>query len=256
MRLISFMSPGYPRSLFNTLAKFIEAEVEFDETQSGPAPGEDPFASGEADLGWVCSTSFVDLGTRGEVPSIKLTGVAWVPDDPGVNGRPVYFGDLVTLPGSGIESFEDLQGKRLGCNDEVSLSGYHSWSFALDDRGLPDDFADRVLTGGHHTSLDLLLAGDIDAALVDSVVRVGRARSDDAIAGLNIIERLGPWPVQPLVARSSMDASEIADVRRRLLDAANRPEVQAELEAACLTTLVEVGPDHYEAVREAMERRS
>lgn len=256
MRLLSYMSPGFPRPLFDALAAVIGAEVEFDETQSGPAPGVDPFDAGEADLGWICSTSFVELGARGDDPSIELTGVAWVPDDPDVNGRPVYFGDLVTLPDSGIRTFDDLRGKTIGCNDEVSLSGYHSWSFELDDRELPDDFATRVLTGGHHYSIDRLLAGEIDAALVDSVVRTARARADEAVADFHIIERLGPWPVQPLVARSSMSADEIARVRDLLLGAKDDPAVRAELDAACLTTLVEVGPDHYAPVRTAMERRA
>ena len=254
MRLLTYMSPGFPRSLFDTFAAVLDSEVEFDETQSGPAPGVDPFAAGDADLGWICSTSFVELGIRGDEPSIELAGVAWVPDDPDVNGRPVYFGDLITLPDSGIETFSDLEGKTIGCNDKVSLSGYYSWSFELADRGLPDDFATRVLTGGHHYSIDRLLAGEIDAALVDSVVRTGRARADQAVADVHIIDRLGPWPVQPLVARSSMSADEIARVRELLLDAADHPDVRAELDAACLTTLVEVGPDHYAPVRAAMDR--
>ena len=248
------MSPGFPYSLFTSLARIVDAEVDFDETASGPAPGVDPFRGGEADLGWICSTSFVELGTRGDEPTIELAGVAWVPDDPDCHGRPVYFGDLVTLPESGIETFEDLAGRTIGCNDEVSLSGNYSLTFALEDRDLPYDFATRVMTGGHHMSLDRLLAGEIDVALVDSVVRMGRARADERIANLRIIERLGPWPVQPLVARSTMSADDVARVRRLLLEATERPEIQAELDAACLTTLVEVGADHYAPVRVAMER--
>ena len=248
------MSPGFPRSLFTSLGNIVGAEVDFDETASGPAPGVDPFLSGEADLGWICSTSFVDLGTRGSEPSIELAGVAWVPDDPDSNGRPVYFGDLVTRADSGITTFDDLAGRTVGCNDEVSLSGNYSLTFALEDRGLPADFVTRVMTGGHHTSLDRLIAGEIDAAVVDSVVRTARARADDRIGDLHIIERLGPWPVQPLVARSTMSPEEVADVRRLLLNAADRPEIKAELEAACLTGLVEVGPDHYAPVRDAMDR--
>ncbi len=254
--MISYMSPGFPRSLFTSLAALVDAEVTFDEERSGPAPGVDPFAAGVADLGWICSTSFVDLATRDEDPSVELTGVAWVPDDPDANGRPIYFGDLVTQPDSGITTFADLAGKSVGCNDEVSLSGYHSLSFALDDRHLPDDFVHRVLTGGHHTSIDMLLAGELDVALVDSVVRTGRARADQRVADLRIIERLGPWPVQPLVARSTMPADQIAEVRTLLLEAVDRPDIRAELDAACLTGLVEVDSDHYAAVREAMDRTS
>lgn len=248
------MSPGFPRSLFTTLARLVDAEVSFDETQSGPAPGSDPFKSGDADLGWVCSTSFVDLAANGDDPSVSLVGVAWVPDDPDAHGRPVYFGDVVTLPDSGIETFEDLEGATMGCNDEVSLSGYYSLDFALDDRGLAPTYVDRVLTGGHHASLDQLLAGQLDAAVIDSVVRRTRARDDEAVASLRVIERLGPWPVQPLVARVGLPADAVDEVRQRILDAANSPEIKAELNKAGLVGLIEVDADHYSPVRQAMDR--
>ena len=254
MRILSYLSPGFPRSLFECLAEIVDAEVDFDEELSGPAPGHDPFATGAADLGWICSTSFVDLATRGEQPTVTLTGVAWVPDDPDANGRPVYFGDLVTRADSGITSFDDLAGRTVGCNDPVSLSGYHSMRFALDDRGLDESFTSLVFTGGHHQSLDLVLSGELDAAVIDSVVRTGRARLDSAVEELQIIERLGPWPVQPLVARATLDTEQIDRVRELLLEAADRPEIQAELHAASLSKLVEVGPDHYADVRRAMDR--
>lgn len=257
MRLLSYLTPGFPTSLFKTLGELIDAEVDFDQQLSGPAPGVDPFGDGSADLGWICSTSYVDLATRGDDPTIRLAGVAWVPDDPDVDGRPVYFGDLVTAPHSDIRCFADLADRRVGCNDPVSLSGHHALRFAMSDRGHdPDAFADLVFTGGHHRSLDLLLAGEIDAAVIDSVVRTGRARSDDRVAELRIIERLGPWPVQPLVARSTLSDEEVAQVRRLLLEANESPVVKRELAAACLSRLVEVGPDHYDAIRRAMERNS
>jgi ABC-type phosphate/phosphonate transport system substrate-binding protein len=254
MRLVSYMAPGFPHSLFTALAKVMGAEVSFDETLSGPAPGHDPFADGSADFGWICSTSFVDLATRSDVPSVVLAGGAWVPDDPDANGRPVYFGDIVARPDSPITCFADLGGTRIGCNDPVSLSGHHSLRLAMAERELADDFADLVFTGGHHRSLDLLLAGEVDAAVVDSVVRTGRARQDPQVADLRIIERLGPWPVQPLVARSSLDPNIVRGVRHALLAACEAPEIKAELEAACLTGLVEVGPDHYAGIRAALQR--
>lgn len=250
------MSPGFPSSLFELLGDIIDADVSFDDTLSGPAPGDNPFVDATADFGWICSTSYVDLATRGPDPTIQLAGVAWVPDDPGSNGRPVYFGDLVVRADSGIESFDDLVGRRIGCNDPVSLSGYHSLRFALQDRGLDEStFAELAFTGGHHHSLDQVISGEIDAAVTDSVVRTARARIDEDVASLRIIERLGPWPVQPLVARSSLDAEQIDTVRRLILHASERDDVKAELEAAALSHFVEVGPDHYAAVSAAMQKR-
>lgn len=254
MRLISYMSPGFPRSLFERLAAVVGAEVEFDESHSGPVAPADPFADGSFDLGWICSTSFVEMHTRKDDPSITLAGVAWVPDDPDSNGRPVYFGDIITKQDSGIETFADLRGRTIGSNDEVSLSGNYALQFAIRDRGLPEDFVSQVFTGGHHASIDRLLAGEIDAAIVDSVVRIGRARLDPDVDALRIVERLGPWPVQPLVARSTLDPDRLAELRRLLLEASDDPAIQAELRAASLTHLVEVDSDHYAAVHEAMEQ--
>jgi len=254
MRLVSYMSPGFPESLFERIGDVIGARVEFETELSGPAPGTNPFVDDDADFGWICSTSFVDLAAEGDDPSIQLVGVAWVPDDPDANGRPVYFGDVVTRSGSGIASFDDLAGRRIGCNDRVSLSGHYALRFAIEDRGYGDDFAELVFTGGHHNSLDALAAGEIDAAVVDSVVRTTRARIDADVAELRLIDRLGPWPVQPLVARRTLDPEQIATARRLLLEASTSPEIRAELDAAALSHFVAVGENHYAAVHAAMQR--
>ncbi|MDW3219458.1 MAG: PhnD/SsuA/transferrin family substrate-binding protein [Acidimicrobiales bacterium] len=255
MQFVSYMSPGFPESLFEVLAREMGAELHFETETSGPAPGTDPFRDGTFDLGWICSTSFVDLALHRAEPSVRIAGVAWVPDDPDAHGRPVYFGDVVVRPDAPFTSVADLAGLRIGCNDVVSLSGHYALRFAIEDLGAhPDDFAELVFTGGHHHSLDALVRGEIDACVVDSVVRIGRSRHDAAVAGLRVIDRLGPWPVQPLVARHDFDDAELHRLRTALLAANDRPEVRAELERAALTTLVEVGVDHYTDLHAAMER--
>ncbi len=252
---MSYLTPGFPTELFELLAERLGAELFFESEMSGPPPGEDPFADGTYDLGWVCSTSFVDLALRCTVPSVQLAGVAWVPQDPGSQGRPVYFGDIVVPADSPVRRFEDLAGLRMGCNDPVSLSGNYALTFALRDRDLADDFCQMEFTGGHHASLDALTTASgpaLDAAVVDSVVRIGRARHDEEVASLRVVERLGPWPVQPLVVRSTMPSEERARLAAVLLGLNEDPTVRAALADASLERLVAVGPDHYAAVRSAM----
>lgn len=247
------MTPGFPLSLFERIADAVDADLELDQTQSGPAPGTDPFAAGEADLGWICSTSFVDLATRTSEPSVRLAGVAWVPQDPDVEGRPQYFGDIVVPQDSPIESFADLAGRSIGCNDEVSLSGHYAFRIAAYEHGAdPDAFADLRFTGGHHYSLDQVIAGELDAAVVDSVVRTSRAMIDPGAAGLRIVERLGPWPVQPLVASSKLDHDLVAQVRDALLASNHDRAMQQELQAASLTGFVPVDANHYLPIRNAL----
>ena len=255
MQFVSYMSPGFPESLFELLAHKMRAELHFETKTSGPPADEDPFRDGRFDLGWICSTSFVDLALGNADPSIRLAGVAWVPDDPDADGRPVYFGDLCVAADSDVGSLADLAGRRIACNDVVSLSGHYALRIAIEDLGHQSmDFAELVFTGGHHNSLDALLAGDVDACVVDSVVRIGRARHDSGVDGIRVIERLGPWPVQPLVARADLDPEMVAAVRQALLDANDDPEIVAALADAALTRLVPVDDTHYAPVRDALDR--
>ncbi len=247
------MTPGFPASLFERIAEHLEVELQFDSSRSGPAANDDPFADGRFDLGWICSTSFVDLALRATSPSVQLVGVAWVPEDPDAQGRPVYFSDIVVPKDSDIQTLDELAGRRIGCNDPISLSGHHALRFEIEKRGGdPDAFADLVFTGGHDASLDAVVAGELDGAVIDSVVRARRTRSDPSVASLRVIDRLGPWPVQPLVARSDMTAEELSSFGTALIEANNDPAMQAELRAAALTTFVAVGPDHYDSVHRAM----
>ena len=241
--------------LFELIGDAIGAEIHFETRTSGPPAGHDPFRDGSFDLGWICSTSFVDLALRHDRPSVQLVGVGWVPDDPDVHGRPRYFGDLVVRAGTSITSLADLRGRRIGCNDVISLSGHLALRFAIEALGEhPDEFAELVFTGGHHASLDAVLSGDLDACVVDSVVRIGRSRYDDAVASLRVIDRLGPWPVQPLVARADLDPDLVAEIRTTILRLDERPDVRAQLEASALAGFVAVDPDHYEPVADAFAR--
>ncbi len=249
------MTPGFPVSLFEQIADAMDCDLMLETERSGPAPGTDPFADGSADFGWICSTSYVDLATRQDKPTIELAGVAWVPLDDGSEHRPIYFGDVVVRADAPFRELADLAGQRVGCNDEVSLSGHYALRLALNDSGVdPDAFADLVFTGGHHQSLDMLLDGRLDAATVDSVVRSSRASTDSQVDGLRVLTRLGPWPVQPLVARTDLDP----EVRRRavkaLLASSEDPAMQRELRDASLCCFVPVESDHYATIRTAMAR--
>ncbi|MGI9642720.1 MAG: phosphate/phosphite/phosphonate ABC transporter substrate-binding protein [Acidimicrobiia bacterium] len=250
--MASYLVPGFPATLFEVLADRLGAELVLESCGSGPDPGHDPFRDGTYDLGWICAPSYVDLN-RAPEPSVRLVGAAWVPDDPAAQGQPVYFSDLVAAPDCEADSLADLSGLRIGCNDHMSLSGNHALQIALRERGEdPGGFADLIFTGGHQTSLDLLLTGELDAAVIDSIVRIARARREPEVAALRVVERLGPWPVQALVARTDMAGAEVEALCGRLLAVAAEPEVERQLHAAGLLGFVTIGDDHFEPVRAAL----
>ncbi|MFK8026314.1 MAG: phosphate/phosphite/phosphonate ABC transporter substrate-binding protein [Ilumatobacter sp.] len=254
--MISYLAPGYPEALFEALAARIGAEIRFEVGRSGPDPLDDPFATGAADVGWVCSTSFVEL-TTDRPASVREVGVAWVPDDPDAADRPVYFSDVVVGAGSDVTCLADLSGARIGCNDPASLSGFHALRIEIRRRGLDvSTFATLEMTGGHHRSIDRLLAGELDAAVIDSVVRTHRMRHDPDARALRVVERLGPWPTQPVVVHAGADDETVSEIREALLAANDDPDVRRLLAESALTRLAPTSVDHCTEVRAAMTRFS
>jgi phosphonate transport system substrate-binding protein len=252
VRMISYLTPGYPVALFVALAEYLGVEVDFETGRSGPDPVDDPFAAGIADIGWVCSTSLVEL-TTGRPPSVQEVGVAWVPDDPDAEDRPVYFSDVIVRTDSAAQSLDDLAGRRIGCSDLASLSGYHALRIELDRRGhVPANFASFVMTGAHAQSIEQVLAGEVDGAVIDSIVRTRRARLSDGVESFRVVERLGPWPTQPVVMRIDATPDEVGAVRDALLRANEDPLIIEHLRAAALTRLVLTDPQHCAEVRAVM----
>lgn len=198
IRLISYLAPSIPAGFFQLVAQHIEAAtgvpvaVDFESRISGPLAGDDdPFADGRADVGFICAPSVRFLGE--EVTVLPSP----VPADPRANGRPVYFADVVVRAGSGLCAFDELRGKTWAYNDPNSKSG---WFSMIERAGGPDFFERCIQSGSHLRSIELVAAGDADAAAIDSnVLRLNRR--DD----LRVIESWGPFAIQPAVVRAAID---------------------------------------------------
>src|ERR687896_712686 len=132
LRFITSLSPGIPQRLFEVIVDHVRRTLGYERTVlrvetrvSGPVRGtRDPFSSGEADVGFMCTPSFVWLREL-RPPPVELLGVAPVFGDARTSGRPVYFCDVVVLHNGPIRSFADLRGRSWAYNDACSLSGYY-----------------------------------------------------------------------------------------------------------------------------------
>lgn len=287
LRVMSYLAPSLPEHLFVALADHLgealgtEVELAFDVSRSGPRRGEDePFGRGDVDVGFLCATSYVWLREPAR-PSIELIGAAWAPTDPRADGRAVYFGDVLMRGGSGSgpddrtddmlrpgqdadgahvsqtqqEGLAALVGRRVAYNDEVSLSGYHSLRLALADVGIDPDRVAFIRAGSHLRSLELLSAGEVDAASIDSTVWRRRRREDPLLArAFTPIAALGPHPVQPVVARRGLPAPVRATIRTALLLAGDDPTVASVLADAELHRFVPVSDRDYAPLRAQMTR--
>ncbi|MGI9617022.1 MAG: phosphate/phosphite/phosphonate ABC transporter substrate-binding protein [Acidimicrobiales bacterium] len=254
LRFTTWLVPGLPLGFFETIAEAVATRLgsDFDlsvaEGSSGPMDtADDRFAQATTDIGFVCSTSYLWLSAA-DVRSVSLVPLAPVFDDPRAEGRPVYFSDVVVAADGPISSFADLAGKRVGFNDDSSLSGYISLLARLGDDGhRTDRFADFRAVGSHRTALALIANGEIDAAAVDANALRAWIREDPERAPLvRSVEVLGPYPVQPIVVRASDDAGLVDVVAEQL----RSPALLAAVKRFGVDGFAPVDHDYYSAVND------
>ncbi len=227
LRALTFLSPGIPLPFFRELTDYLSAslgcpiELEVESRSSGPMHGqEDPFAEGRADVGFLCSPSYLYLRDQ-ERPSVTLVPAGLVFRDARHGGDPVYYSDVIVRADRQVHRFEDLAGATLGYNDECSLSGYFSALQTLAEKGHDRAFfGGYVRTGSHHASIAAILDGSIDVAAIDSNVLAIHGRlHPDLGSRLRLLESWGPFPIQPIVVRSGLGgtwASRLSEALLRL----------------------------------------
>ena len=227
LRFITYLAPSIPRALFEGVVDHCRrrlghkgASLRVETRVSGPERGTaDPFSRGEADVGFVCSPSYLWLRERAPSP-VELLGLAPVFGS-GRNGdRPVYFCDVISARGNDISGFADLRGRSWAYNDACSLSGYYGLLRRLDEMGEDPRFFGEVLhSGSHLDSIRMVADREADAATIDSNVLWIRLKESPELADLvRVIDSWGPFPVQPVVVRSGLDPALKEALRDAFLD--------------------------------------
>lgn len=246
LRLLTYLAPSIPADFFRLVADVIaadtgvEVDLQFERRISGPMPGdENPLAAGTADIAFLCAPSY-----RWQRERLDLLPVP-VPADERAAGRPVYFGDVVVRSDDKAESFSDLRRRRWAFNDRNSRSGW----FCMLERIAPaeptDYFGEVIDAGSHLESLRLIRAGLADAAAIDSNALRFAAHGDPGLyEELRVLESWGPFPIQPVVVRSTLPPALRTAARNALLRA--HEAVGDELRSYGFLRFVEASPADYD----------
>jgi len=260
LRAVTYLAPGIPLELFQLvtdhLARALGREIELhcESRTSGPMHGElDPFAEGLADIGFLCSPSYLYLREQRR-PSIELVPAGFVFGDERAAGEPVYFSDVVVRSEHPAREFGDLAGSTWGYNDDCSLSGHFAALQKLAEIGCAADyFGRRVQTGSHAASIDAILDGEVDGASIDSTV-LARARRERPDLGerLRVLDSWGPFPVQPVVVRSELGATWPARIADAMLDLGTVHRDSARMRELGLERCVPIDDAAYAEERRAL----
>ncbi len=258
LRFVSYLSPGIPRAFFEAVVGHVrqalgqQVSLSVESRVSGPVRGsEDPFSKGAADVGFMCAPAFFWLREL-EDPPVELLPAAPVFGDGRASGLPVYFSEVITRRDSPAESFIDLRGCSWAYNDPCSLSGYYNLLKKLTELGESGDFFSRMwCSGSHLDSMEMVIRGEVDAAAIDSnVLRIKLRSAPELRDRLRGIETWGPFPIQPVVLRSSLHP-ELKDRLRAALLGIDAHTVPA-LAGFGLERFVPVAYEHYASEEEVL----
>lgn len=109
------------------------------------------------DIAWLAPMSYIEA--EAEIKQIPLlTSVR--------QGKPFFYAAIFTRTDSGIRSYLDLNGKRIGWTDPTSTAGRIFPEYELRKKGIKPSvfFREIKYVGGHDRAVKAVLNGDVDAA--------------------------------------------------------------------------------------------
>lgn len=151
------------------------------------------------DIAYVCGATYVELS---HMQKTKLVAV------PYLNGKNEYYSYILARKDSPYKSLNDFQGKLFAFSDPNSNSGAIAPSYTLLQSGRnPHTFFKEIIyTYDHGESIHALLDGFVEGAAVESFVYESFKKSKPKKAAkLKIIQKLGPYPAPPIIARENLD---------------------------------------------------
>ncbi|MCK5004202.1 MAG: phosphate/phosphite/phosphonate ABC transporter substrate-binding protein [Candidatus Aminicenantes bacterium] len=188
----------YYQELMNLIANKIGMKVKFFQHRTYEEVN-DLVKNRLVDVAYVCSGAytmgFEDFG-------MEILAV------PVVSGRKTYNCYIISNSESGIESFQDLKGKRFAFTDPNSNTGYLVPIYMLAKIGeTPDSFfKETFFTYSHDNSIKSIADKQSDGAAVDGMIwDFFNSLSPLMVSRTKIIERSPPYGIPPIVVHPEMD---------------------------------------------------
>jgi ABC-type phosphate/phosphonate transport system substrate-binding protein len=242
LRFVTFLAPSL-RGFYEFVSRHVGARLGFRvEFRDGASYEE---LAADVDVAFVCGLAYVELAAALEpIAAPVLWGRRY-------GGKPVYFSDVVVRRDSPFRSFADLRWRSWGYNETRSQSGYGIVRYHLARLREVDGYFGRVVeTGWHQRSLELVCAGKIDAAAVDShVLALWQRDHQDMADRLRVIETLGPSTVQPVVVARRLPEHFKSSLRTAFLSMHGHALARPHLTNALVRRFVRVGSGDYREIR-------
>lgn len=172
---------------------------------------------------------------------------------PEVHGEIVYYALLIVGQNAEASSLGDLRGASFAFSDPLSNTGRLAPTYQVARLGTTPDsfFSQTIFTYSHDSSIRAVADGVVKAASVDSLVYDYLAATEpQLIARVKVIDRWGPFGINPLVVNPRLDEQTKSDLRAVFLEMSEDPEGRPILAALDIDRFVVPDDSVYDSVRE------
>ncbi|KAJ8311993.1 hypothetical protein KUTeg_009366 [Tegillarca granosa] len=263
LRLITYLAPGVPMELFETIMYYLEEETGkegyliTESRWSGPPPERtDPFTADEADIGFMCSSGFLRL-LEHKNKNIELCKAGFIPLHSKAQNRSVYFSEVI-INSANAEKYKelhDLRGHTFAYNDPMSMSGTLVMLSELKKMGFNATFFGNVFQSGSHlNSIQLVLDQKVSAAAIDSnTMAMFLASHPEYKNNIKVLCSFGPLPMYPIVFNSKLPDELKNQIQTALLKMHTLPEWKARLNRCSIERFTEIDISLYNVEKELKE---
>jgi len=169
----------------------------------------------KSDIAYVCSSTYTLLKDKQHAQLLAI---------PIINGKDVYYSNIIALKDTKYKSLLDFKGKIFAFTDPDSTSGSVAPTYEILTHGekISIFFSNLIYTYDHGESIKAVLDGFVDGASVDSLVLIQYAKKHPKdTQNLRIVQQLGPYTISPIVARSNLSKKEFKQLQNLFLNMHN-----------------------------------
>jgi phosphate/phosphite/phosphonate ABC transporter binding protein len=197
-------------------------------------------------------TPFVYIEAKKQNPDLILLATQIA------DGSKDYSAYLIVRDDSGIESLQQLRGRRFAFVDRQSASGYlyplaYLHKFGIDPATF---FSTVVFTGNHETLAKMIQEGEVDGGAVASTILRGMESAEPQKAKLRILAKIGRIPYSAYIATPKLSPALVDQIRVLLLGLSTRDEEGRRVLSGRKTNIngfIGVKDEHYDDVRKVAQ---
>lgn len=148
-----------------------------------------------------------EFGPLGYVFAKQLANAEPVATFADKSGTPLtYYASIVTWPGSGITSLDQVKGKKFAYSDPASTSGHLYPAYALKKAGIDPDNGVQAVYAGSHTASFLAIknhkvdAGELNSDRISAATKTGDYKASD----FPTLWKSDPIPQDPITVRGDL----------------------------------------------------